>query len=151
MMTVSWLSEEALTLRLFSKLIRAPCGGHKEHAVRTPDITYQRPLRQTALGGPLQKWARQNSSRTHGNLRPSFWQRLHRPPLRSAEVCKLTDTCSHTNSAGVVKLLLPPPGRAGPYPAWWGRSETSPSTVSSLASLPVEKYRVVISLKPHSD
>lgn len=102
---------------------------------------------------------RQNSSRTHGNLRPSYWQRLHRRTLRSAELCKLADTCpqvskhahkcrhthTHTHNQQVLRIFsfflffLPLLGRAGLYPAWldqWGKSL---SMVSCPALLPVNK------------
>lgn len=84
---VRWIHprvEATLTLRLFSKLMRPPCGGTQREGCQGLGITYQQLLRQTALGGPLRKQADKNSTRSYGNFRCSSWQHLHRQTLRSA-------------------------------------------------------------------
>ena len=125
---------------------------------QTLDITYQWPLRQTALGGPLQKWTDKIPHTLMETYAPVSDSRLHRQTLRCAELCKLADTCSqiskHTHrckQAHTYKhvytfrqvlwifLFLHLLSQEGQYQAWSGQLEMSPSTVLFLALLPVKK------------
>lgn len=100
-------------------------------------------LRQTAFRWTAPKMDRQNSSCTYGKLAAHFLtdglsdlKSWVNSANTSSQMFKHTDTIS--------RCFLPPLGQAGPYPTWSGQSERSPSRVSFLALLPVEKVTRLI-------
>lgn len=99
---------------------------------QTLNITYQRLLRQTALGAPLQKWTDKiphalmetyapvtDSGYTDGlsDVRSCVNSQTHALKSRNTHTSANRHTHTHTHNQQVLRVL-PLLGQAGPYPAW---------------------------------